>query len=266
MKTIDVEQAILNRNSVSYNTNNDVCLSRLEVLDILYNELPCICDLDEDRNLDSSKYVRLARHYQYRNYRLFKYSDIRRLGLQSSLSQFHHKFISDCGGAVICILNSLNGKAISCVFRGITTKDFVDYSALQSLYGFDMLEDSFRYGDWLVLAEGFYDADVLRTIYPNVVAMQTSNVNALQSQILLTMTDKFIVAFDSDTAGHIGFDKALKRLKKDNTIVQHLKVYGDDKDVGILGEIISNKEEYSKRLEYYTKSVHMLMKGNILGW
>lgn len=266
MKTIDVEQAILNRNSVSYNTNNDVCLSRLEVLDILYNELPCICDLDNDRNLDSSKYVRLARQYQYRNYRLFKYSDIRRLGLHSSLSQFHHKFISDCGGAVICILNSLNGKAISCVFRGITTKDFVDYSALQSFYGFDLLDENFRYGDWLVLTEGFYDADVLRSIYPNVVAMQTSNVNALQAQILLTMTDKFIVAFDSDNAGYIGYDKALKRLKRDNTIVQQLKVYGDDKDVGVLGEIIYSSEEYKKRLEYYTNSIHTLMKGNILGW
>lgn len=266
MKTIDVEQAILNRNSVSYNTNNDVCLGRLEVLDILYNELPCICDLDADRNLDSSKYVRLARQYQYRNYRLFKYSDIRRLGLQSSLSQFHHKFIADCGGAVICILNSLNGKAISCVFRGITTKDFVDYSALQSFYGFDLLDENFKYGDWLVLTEGFYDADVLRRIYPNVVAMQTSNVNALQAQILLTMTDKFIVAFDSDNAGYIGYDKALKRLKRDTTIVQHLKVYGDDKDVGVLGEIIYSSEEYKKRLEYYTNKIDELKKGNILGW
>ena len=79
------------------------------------------------------------------------------------------------------------------------------------------------------------------------------------------MTDKFIVAFDSDTAGHIGFDKALKRLKKDNTIVQHLQVYGDDKDVGVLGEIIDSSE-YKKRLEYYMKNIHTLMKGNILGW
>ena len=142
----------------------------------------------------------------------------------------------------------------------------MDYSALQSLYGFDLIDDTFRYGDWLVLTEGFYDADVLRTIYPNVVAMQTSNVNALQSQILLTMTDKFIVAFDSDNAGYIGYDKALKRLKRDNTIVQHLQVYGDDKDVGVLGEIIYSSEEYKKRLEYYTKNIRTLMKGNILGW
>lgn len=266
MRVIDVDSILEHKKSIAYNTNNERYLSKLEVLQVLYEELPSVCDLREDRVLDSSKYVRLARHYQYKNYRLLRYGDINKLGLKNSLTPFHHNFIKDMGGAVLVIFNTLNGKPVSCVFRGITEKEFIDYSALQSMYGFDMIDSNFRYGDWVIIVEGLYDADVLRSIYPNVFAMQTSNVNSLQGEILLSMTNKFIVAFDSDTAGNVGFDKAYHRLKRDNTIVQKLQVYGNDKDVGMLEEFIHNNDEYYKRKTYYEDSIHTLKKGSILGW
>ena len=266
MRVIDVDSILEHKKSIAYNTNNERYLSKLEVLQVLYEELPSVCDLREDRVLDSSKYVRLARHYQYKNYRLLRYGDINKLGLKNSLTPFHHNFIKDMGGAVLVIFNMLNGKPVSCVFRGITEKEFIDYSALQSMYGFDMIDSNFRYGDWIVIVEGLYDADVLRSIYPNVLAMQTSNVNSLQGEILLSMSNKFIVAFDSDTAGNVGFDKAYHRLKRDNTIVQKLQVYGNDKDVGMLEEFIHNNDEYYKRKTYYEDSIHTLKKGSILGW
>ena len=134
------------------------------------------------------------------------------------------------------------------------------------MYGFDMIDPNFKYGDWVIIVEGLYDADVLRSIYPNVLAMQTSNVNSLQREILLSMSNKFIVAFDSDTAGSVGFDKAYHRLKRDNTIVQRLQVYGNDKDVGMLEEFRVNSDEYSKRKTYYTNTIAELKKGSILGW
>ena len=170
------------------------------------------------------------------------------------------------GGAVLVIFNTLNNKPISCVFRGISEKEFIDYSALQSMYGFDMMDSNFKYGDWIVIVEGLYDADVLRSVYPNVLSMQTSNVNALQAEILLSLSNKFIIAFDNDNAGHIGYDKAVHRLKKDNTIVQRLMPYGHDKDVGMLEEFISNYDEYNKRKTYYINTIQELKKGSILGW
>ena len=266
MKVIDVDSILEHKKSIAYNTNNERYLSKLEVLQVLYDELPSVCDLKEDSVLDSSKYVRLARHYNYKNYRLLRYSDINKLGLKNSLSPFHHNFIKNMGGAVLVIFNTLNNKPVSCVFRGITEKEFIDYSALQSMYGFDMIDSNFKYGDWIVIVEGLFDADVLRSVYPNVFAMQTSNVNSLQGEILLSMTNKFIVAFDSDTAGSVGFDKAYHRLKRDNTIVQRLQVYGNDKDVGMLEEFIHNNDEYSKRKTYYTNTLDELKKGSILGW
>lgn len=266
MRVIDVDSILEHKKSIAYNTNNERYLSKLEVLQVLYDELPSVCNLKEDSVLDSSKYVRLARHYQYKNYRLLRYGDINKLGLRNSLTPFHHNFIKNMGGAVLVIFNTLNGKPISCVFRGITEKEFIDYSALQSMYGFDMIDPNFKYGDWVIIVEGLFDADVLRSVYPNVFAMQTSNVNSLQGEILLSMTNKFIVAFDSDTAGGVGFDKAYHRLKRDNTIVQRLQVYGNDKDVGMLEEFIHNNDEYSKRKAYYTSTLDELRKGSILGW
>ena len=266
MKVIDVDSILESKKSLAYNSNNERYLSKLEVLEVLYDELPSICDLRADSILDASKYVQLARHYSYKNYRLFKYSDIDRLGLRKSLTPFHHNFIKSMGGAVLVIFNTLNSKPISCVFRGISEKEFIDYSALQSMYGFDMLDSNFTYGDWIIVVEGLYDADVLRSVYPNVLSMQTSNVNALQAEILLSLSNKFIVAFDNDNAGHIGYDKALHRLKKDTTIVQRLMPYGNDKDVGMLEEFISNMEEYNKRKMYYTDTIDELKKGSILGW
>ena len=247
MKVIDVDSILEYKKSIAYNTNNERYLSKLEVLQVLYEELPSVCDLKEDSVLDSSKYVRLARHYQYKNYRLLRYGDIDKLGLRNSLTPFHHNFIKNMGGAVLVIFNTLNNKPVSCVFRGITEKEFID--------GFDMIDSNFKYGDWIVIVEGLYDADVLRSIYPNVLAMQTSNVNSLQGEILLSMSNKFIVAFDSDTAGGVGYDKAYHRLKRDNTIVQKLQVYGSDKDVGMLEEFISNYDEYNKRKAYYEDSI-----------
>ena len=78
MKIIDVDSILESKKSVAYNSNNERYLSKLEVLEVLYDELPSICDLRVDSILDASKYVQLARHHSYKNYRLFKYSDIDR--------------------------------------------------------------------------------------------------------------------------------------------------------------------------------------------
>lgn len=225
--------------------------SKDKVIQILYDNLKPIVDVPYDKVLDSSKYVRIARDYNYTNYRLCLYRDVVKLGLQGSLSNYHKSFLSK-NGAVLAIFNTLNNKPISVVFRSLSEKDFLDYSLIYSLYGFDMLDESFKYGDYLVITEGLYDADTLRQLYPNVLATLTSNITIMQADILKTMTDRFIIAFDADNAGISGFEKAINRLGTD---IKKLPIYDKDKDVGVMEEVKNIPYEYSLRKEYYLREL-----------
>ena len=228
-----------------------------DVIQILYENLVPVVDKDYDRVLDSSKYVRLARDYNYTNYRFLKYQDLFDLGLASSFTSYQRHFISS-SGAVLAIFNSLNNKPISIVFRSLDKKEFMDYSYFYSMYGYDMMDSNFKYGDYLIVTEGLYDADTIRQIYPNVVATQTSNITLLQRDILLSMTDRFILGFDADDAGENGFKKALQRLGTD---IKKLPIYGSDKDIGVMEEVKSNSFEYNLRKEFYTKAISECKEG-----
>ena len=228
-----------------------------DVIQILYENLVPVVDKDYDRVLDSSKYVRLARDYNYKNYRFLKYQDLFDLGLASSFTSYQRHFISS-SGAVLAIFNSLNNKPISIVFRSLDKKEFMDYSYFYSMYGYDMMDSNFKYGDYLIVTEGLYDADTIRQIYPNVVATQTSNITLLQRDILLSMTDRFILGFDADDAGENGFKKALQRLGTD---IKKLPIYGSDKDIGVMEEVKSNSFEYNLRKEFYTKAISECKEG-----
>ena len=227
------------------------------VIKILYDSLVPVMEKGYDRVLDSSKYVRLARDYRYENYRFLRYQDLFDLGLASSFSKYQRHFISS-SGAVLAIFNSLNKKPVSIVFRSLDKKEFMDYSYIYSLYGYDMMDNNFRYGDYLIVTEGLYDADTIRQVYPNVVATQTSNITLLHKDILLSMTDKFILGFDADEAGENGFKKALQRLGTD---IKKLPIYGSDKDIGVMEEVKSNSFEYNLRKEFYTKAISECKEG-----
>lgn len=227
-------------------------LPKLEVLKILQENLEPVCDRPYDKILDASKYTKIARDYQYKNYKLCSFADIKRLGLEDSFTVYQKQFFKDAG-LTIAIFNELNGKLVSIVFRSVMEKAFMDYSAFYSLYGYDMISEDFKYGDYLVITEGLYDADAFRKIYPNTVAMLTSNITTMQAEILKTMTDKFIIAFDSDDAGESGYMKALKRL---GTNIKKLPIYPGDKDLGVLEEIREKDPKgYEDRYKYYTETL-----------
>lgn len=223
-------------------------LPKEEVLKILSDNLTPVCERDFDKILDSSKYTRIARDYGYRNYKLCSWADIKKLGLEDSFTTYQKQFFQE-SGATIAIFNEINGKLVSVVFRAVQDKAFMDFSLTYSLYGYDMIDPDFKYGDHLVLTEGIYDADTLRRIYPNVVAMLTSNITIMQAAILKTLTNKFIVAFDADNAGESGFSTALKRLGTD---IKKLRIYDGDKDIGVMEEVkLSDPDGFKARDEFY---------------
>lgn len=247
MKKIDTSYLQATKEKRKFNR-----LPKSEVIRILHENLTPVVDRPFDKILDGSKYTRIARDYNYTNYKLCSYLDIKNLGLEDSFTTYQKQFFAEAG-ACIAIFNELNGKLISIVFRAVSEKAFMDYSMTYSLYGYDMIDPDFKYGDYLVLTEGIYDADSFRRIYPNTVAMLTSNITLMQASILKTMTDKFIIAFDSDTAGDKGFTTAIKRLGTD---IKKLKVYPGDKDLGVMEEIrISDPYGFNERDSYYKEEL-----------
>lgn len=248
MQIIDTDKLGIKKSN--NNISNNQIYDTEEILKILYDNLPSICDMQHDKVIDSSKYVRIARDYQYRNYKFCTYNDIIQLGLENSLYNYLKRFIAE-EGAVVMIFGTLNNVPISATLRKLNKKEFCNYSSYYTLYGFDLINDNFKYGDCLLIAEGFYDADSIRPLFKNSVATMTSNVNRLQSHILLSMTDKFIIAYDSDKAGNNGFKKARERLKN----VVQLQVYKGDKDLGVMEELKDNKKEYEKRVRYYKEQL-----------
>ena len=128
------------------------------------------------------------------------------------------------------------------------------------MYGYDLISPDFKFHDPLILTEGIYDADVLRQVYPNVMATLTSSVTVGMAEVLKTMTDNFIVAYDADKAGNSGFEKAFMRLSNvDGTNVKKLPIFPGDKDVGVMEEKLESSEyEFQLRYQYYKEKIEEL--------
>jgi len=56
-------------------------------------------------------------------------------------------------------------------------------------------------GEWLVLTEGTKDVCAVQTVYPYVLGACTSGVGKTTLDILCSVTDKFVLAYDSDCPG-----------------------------------------------------------------
>jgi DNA primase len=122
-----------------------------------------------------------------------------------------------------------------------------------------MLNVDFKYGDWLILTEGIFDADSFRHIYNNILAMLTSNITLMQAEILSTLTDKFILAFDNDTGGKIGANIAIKRLRELNPKckIETVVLYSTDKDIGAMEEYRNSPDDYKDRMTYYQSMINI---------
>lgn len=247
---------------------NDEFYSRVEVLEILRDNLETVEEYYSKR-VDSlyrnDKYVDLAIKYGYKNYRMCSVHDIYRLGLFKSLSYYLKKFINE-GGLFLVILNEMNEKVISCVFRRLDRKEFFDFSVYSCPYGWDLIEEDFRFGKPLLISEGIYDCDSIRHIFKNSMSVLTSNITIMYAEILCSVTDWFIICFDNDDAGKSGIESAIKRFKSINPKIRVdvINMYGLDKDLGEMEEYRwkGNLEEYNLRKKYYETCLSSLIDNN----
>jgi hypothetical protein len=232
-----------------------------EVLTILSEVLPSVKDYE--RELPPNKYVDLALKYGYLNYRVCTLADLHSHKLLKSFTYNQKKFFNEAG-IFLMMFNEVGGKPVSVVIRSLKEKLFIDYSLFYTVYGLDMINPNFKYGDWLVLTEGIYDSDSFRVIYKNIVSMLTSNITLMQAEVLSTITDKFLIAFDSDGGGEVGYDVATKRLKALNPEcrIERLVLYSTDKDLGVMEEKSNDIEAYNLRRSYYSSLVDYIIGGD----
>jgi len=247
--------------------NNTTKYSKKEIINTLHEKLPSVFDYSKERKIISNKYIDLAIKHQYKNYRMCTIGDIHSLGLLRSFTDNQKQFFND-NGEFLVIFNEIGGKPISIVLRSLKQKQFIDFSVFYNAYGIDMIDSDFKYGDWLILTEGIYDADSFRIIYNNVLAMLTSNITLMQTEVLSTLTNKFILAFDNDAAGIQGVEIAKKKL---NAIIpgceiEVLTMYARDKDLGTMEEKINKIEDYNVRKEYYSAIVRFIVDKEGLTW
>jgi hypothetical protein len=236
--------------------NNSIIHPKKEVIQILYDNLPPISEFIKKRKITHNKYTELALKYGYSNYRVCTLAELHSLKLMKSFTDNQKQFFND-NGEFLVIFNEIGGKPVSLVFRSLKIKQFIDYSMFYTVYGLDLINPDFKFGKWMILTEGIYDADSFRVIHKDILAMLTSNITLMQAEVLTTLTDKFILAFDNDDGGRAGVTLSTKRLKDLNPKIQIevMPLYSTDKDLGILEELSHNPEDYMYRKIFYESFV-----------
>lgn len=155
-------------------------------------------------------YTYLAITNSLDNYRIYTLKTIVDAGIKDSIPVYFLDFVGK-HGKVLGIGNILNGEVYSIKFKTLKDKDFMTLGKKRTIpYGMGMLSTDFKYGDWVILVEGEKDRDSLAQLYPNVVATSTAGASSMMSEILLTLTNRFIGYYDNDEAGNKAFNKNRK--------------------------------------------------------
>jgi hypothetical protein len=233
-----------------------IIYSKEDALSMLYEKLPTVSEYISKRNsLRRDKYVNLALKYGYNNYRIGSVADIYEYHLFHSFSKMFRDFLNR-SGVFLVVFNCLSGKPVSAVFRRLDQKEFMDFSIYPCIYGLDLIDENFKFGDYLILAEGMYDADSFRHLYKNTIAVLTSSLTVMSAEVVCTLTDKFILAYDSDSAGDSGRKNSTEKILRVNSraTIEILNIYSGDKDLGIMEEayLAGDTDGYRMREDYYS--------------
>lgn len=89
------------------------------------------------------------------------------------------------------------------IIRGFAEKEYrtiFDYGNLPPMFGFEDFKD-FKLDKPLIICEGVKDSIYLKTLYPYVLALNTSNITSANLEILSLITNKIIIAYDNDKTG-----------------------------------------------------------------
>lgn len=109
------------------------------------------------------------------------------------------------------------------ILRGVTRSDYSTVSREFSengkrvplMFGFNKKFESFDNHDTcppIVICEGSKDCIFLKQFYPYTVAINTSSMG-LNAQVLINLSNKFVLAYDNDKAGQDGIARDKRTLR-----------------------------------------------------
>lgn len=185
-------------------TYQDLCIdiarasspSSVELLEKLYN----ISHEIKQATIGSDDYTYIAWKCGLKHIRTISMTDVAKseIELPRHINKFFQKNI-DC----IIIFNMCGKAPLSCIIRGIKTKQFTNIGNVALFYGICSLDKNFKYGDRLTIVEGPKDCEVYRNVFSdkNCVAMNTAPISRNKALILKYLTDNIVLAQDNDKAG-----------------------------------------------------------------
>lgn len=155
------------------------------------------------------------------------------------------------------IPNDFMGKIISFVIRGLT-HDYYDVpcmSNMRPMFGWSTFEN-FKKNDTIIVTEGTKDCIILQKYYPYTLALLTAGITLSNINILKSMTNKIILAYDRDSTGLKETSGDIKKLQSAGIQVQLLKSHNKD-----FGADYNSSEYLEKEIE---KKLHNFSKFGVI--
>lgn len=143
-------------------------------------------------------------------------------------------FVEDNEYFYMIPVTTVNETIVGFILRGVLNKkystvsrDFDDtFKKVPLMFGFNKKFKNFENHDKcypIVICEGSKDCIFLKQFYPYVLAVNTSSMG-INAQVLINLSDKFILAYDNDTAGQDGIERDKKILRSLGAQVTNLEL------------------------------------------
>lgn len=152
------------------------------------------------------------------------------------------------------------------ILRGVTRSDYSTVSRefndakfrVPLMFGFSKsfeLLDEKDYCYPIIVCEGSKDCLFLKQFYPFVVANNTSSMG-LNAYVLVNLSNKFILAYDNDSAGQEGIEKDKKVLRSLGAQVVSLDLCKEVKDCADYTKFPEKLNSLKEEIRYKMKRVN----------
>lgn len=162
-------------------------------------------------------------------------------------------------------VTTIKGTIVGFILRGVLRSDYSTVSRefndvklkVPLMYGFNKAFEDFdksRKCFPIIVCEGSKDCIFLKRLYPYVLANNTSSMG-LNSQVLINLSNKFILAYDNDRAGQEGIERDKKILRNLGAQVVDLEL---DRNVKDCADYLDHPDKLGKlkeEIEYKIRRV-----------
>lgn len=205
-------------------------------------------------------YIHAAYKYKLNNYRLITDGEMLIRGKNLDIPEYVKIFMNSNHEALM-IANIIKDKVVNIIFRTLSgPKQFIKVGPTKLfMYGIGDLEETFKFGDTILIVEGNLDRDVMKQIYPNTIAIMTNVLSKAQVELLKGITNNFIFMLDNDDSGIKGSQIAKRQFSDCN--IKFLNHINGLKDAGDIIKLdISKSKDYEYVLNYYELKIYTLIK------